>query len=616
MSESKELKKIKKDYGEDFMKMCRTLFNTLLEREGLLYDKLVSSFSKNSKTLYEDIQNAKLEEKFKNYIYSKVNIEKKEKKEITEKNPYEILDEAGYNLYECKTEKEIQEFKKYYEQDEELCTFLGGRLDECVVFWAVKKNAEKIKREKFKNPKREDEYGTSVMSIQFQKQGMCTVSIKNRYNDIVDNPDATYGNDLDRIAPGLTKSFKTLLKEEYGLKLNSSNSSNIKKLEMPGYVLANDGKYYKYNKEINRIYYCPGNIVIENGEAKTIENPESKILMDYFILDIKNKKIRLYDSKIEDSFVDSLQDLSEAKIKVKKNKEKQTKEIIIEEDKNKSIIIEIDRDNQIIGYKNNELEKVGDNFLSENQTLTHLELQNIKQVGRRFLYKNKCLSQGDFSELEEVGDDFLYRNQVLSKGNFLKLKKVGDNFLFYNKVLSQGDFSKLKQAGDNFLYNNQELTKVDFSNLEKVASWFLSENKRLVEVNFSKLEEVGDNFLYCNQGLKQVDFSELKKVRNNFLFCNKVLKQADFSNLEEVGYNFLYSNRDLIQIISPKSPEIMKKFSNKIEKNLKKQSKNISMKDVVKNAISQGVTPKQVEQMDKMEANLTPEKEEGVIRDE
>ena len=36
MAESKELKRIKKLYGENFMHLCRELFPTLLEQEGLL----------------------------------------------------------------------------------------------------------------------------------------------------------------------------------------------------------------------------------------------------------------------------------------------------------------------------------------------------------------------------------------------------------------------------------------------------------------------------------------------------------------------------------------------------------------------------------------------------
>ena len=265
MELSNELKNIKNTYWENFMKLCRNLFPTLLEQEGRLYEILTTSFSSNCKTLYEDIKKEGLEERFKDYIYSKVDMESPEKQMVVEKTPYELLKEAGYKLTECLTEEEIQKFKKYYEQDEELCTFIGGRLDRCVVFWAVKEGAEDIKRKDFKNPKREDEYGTSVMSIQFNRGRICTVSIKNRYNHTVNNPDATYGNDLDRIIPGLTKSFAALLKKEHGLELNNTN---IEQFEIPGYVVANDGRYYKYNIEMDGDYYCPGNIIISRRRSK------------------------------------------------------------------------------------------------------------------------------------------------------------------------------------------------------------------------------------------------------------------------------------------------------------------------------------------------------------
>lgn len=200
MAESKELNRIKKLYGEKFMHLCRRLFPTLLEQEGLLTKILEENFSTNSRTLGEDITE-EIEEDFKNFIFSKVNVEKDQIEVIEKKTPYELLEEAGYELYECTSEEEIQSFRKYYKHGEKLCTFGGGRLDRCVVFWAVKKDAERILREDFKRPKREDKYGTSVMSIQFSRGKTSTVSIKNRYKHTVNNPDATYGNDLDRIVP-------------------------------------------------------------------------------------------------------------------------------------------------------------------------------------------------------------------------------------------------------------------------------------------------------------------------------------------------------------------------------------------------------------------------------
>ena len=106
-----DLKQIKKYYGENMMHLCRELFSTILETPGLLFKLLEDNFN-HSKYLYDDIMENCLEEYFKRYIYSLIEVDKKE---INVKNsPYKLLKEVGYNLYECKTEKDIQKFKKYY----------------------------------------------------------------------------------------------------------------------------------------------------------------------------------------------------------------------------------------------------------------------------------------------------------------------------------------------------------------------------------------------------------------------------------------------------------------------------------------------------------------------
>jgi len=148
-----ELKLIKKHYSEKMMHLCRELFPSLLEKEGLLFSLLEKDFA-YSKFLANDILKQELESKFKNYIYSLVDVENKKIEVI--KTPKELLDEAGYILYECNSESDIQSFKKYYAENEELCTFRGGRLNRCHVFFAIKKNINDIKRENFKNPTRQD----------------------------------------------------------------------------------------------------------------------------------------------------------------------------------------------------------------------------------------------------------------------------------------------------------------------------------------------------------------------------------------------------------------------------------------------------------------------------
>ena len=544
MPESNELKRIKRKYGEDFMRLCRELFPTILEKDGQLEEILSLSFAGNSRTLCQDIVDARLEEDFKDYIYGKISAQILERKLTIEKNPYELFNEVGYDLIECLTEDEIQEFRKYYEPNEELCTFNGGRLNRCVVFFAVKKNVENIKREDFEIPQREDEYGTSVMGIQFNREGMCTVSIKNRYNHTVNNPDATYGNDLDRIVPGLTQSFAILLEKEYGLKLNSAN---VEEFEIPGYVVADDGRYYKYNVEMNGLYYCPGNIVIQDGTPKKLEKKESQILIDYFVLDMRNKIIKLYDTKLTDSFLDAFQNLSESSIEIEKSKINGTRVIKISKIQGTPIIIEIDRNNQIIGYENNELKQVGDYFLHGAHACKYLKLPNLELVGNNFLFNSKVLKQLKLPRIKKVGNNFLYNNQGLTQLEILNLEHVGDAFLLSNNSLRKLRLPNLIKAGDDFLCCNQCLEQVDILNLEQAGDYFLYRNNELRCLKLPKLQSIGNKFLLSNKNLCQLELPNLPEVRKKFLhIVDRNNRKVDSKIIAQVDKDSRLTNSDIV----------------------------------------------------------------------
>lgn len=129
---NEDLKIIKKKYGEKMMHLCRTLFPSILEQPGVLSKLMLEKFE-TSRFLYDDIVSNSLVDIFKDYIYSFFDVENNEKQGSC-KTPKELLEEAGYDLFACETEEDIQSFKKYYAQGEELCTFSGGRLNRCHVF--------------------------------------------------------------------------------------------------------------------------------------------------------------------------------------------------------------------------------------------------------------------------------------------------------------------------------------------------------------------------------------------------------------------------------------------------------------------------------------------------
>ena len=518
---NEELKMIKKKYGEELMHLCRKLFPTILETPNLLYSILEEHFG-FSKTLASDIIENNLIEDFKNYINSFTSklIRLKE----VEETPEELLKKTGYNLYECKTEKDIQKFKKYYKNGEELCTFNGGRLDKCYVFFAVKCDVQKIKREDFQNPKRQDEYGTSVISIQFSRGDSNTLSIKNRYNHTVNNPDATYGNNLDEITLGLRQSFEKLLSER-GLTLNSSN---IEAFYIPGYVVADDGKYYKYNKEFNGNYYCPGNVIIDHGNVIKLE-PEKQELIDYFILDKENKTLSLYDISLgRDSFIDGFKNIDSIEMANNNNSEQKTKTITIKEkSSDKPITIEISKEsNSIIGYTNENLTNLGDNFLGYNEQLSKLVAPNVTSIEDDVLKNNKGLEEFEAPNLTKIGDNFLEYNEQLSKFNVPNVIYIGNSVLMFNKGLEKFEAPNLTEIGDDFLGDNKQLSKINVPNVTCIGNRVLGKNKKIEKFEAPNAEKIGSYFLRMNTKLSEFYVPNLsKESKKNLEYVFSVVKE-------------------------------------------------------------------------------------------
>jgi len=415
-----ELKQIKKIYGEEMMHLCRGLFPTILLQEGLLLSILRNNIAPTHRLATDIIEN-KLFDEFKNYINSFVN-PNEEKLTDTNKTPFELMDEAGYVLYECKSEEDIQEFAKYYKDSEVLCTIYNGdRLNRCYVFFAVKKNVNEIRREDFNNPEREDEYGTSVISIQFSRGDSNSLSIKNRYNHTVNNPDATFNNNLENIIPGLTKGFE----KYYGLNITQETNSNSSFLTINlNYVKAIDGRYYRFNLETNGMYCCENNIIIRHGyiNNKYANNPERYLLIDHFIVDLKEKTIFSYSYYVfninSDSFVKSITDIGKiSRINVIKKGENRVITIIYED--KKEVNIGINKYNEIISYENNYVKKLGIFFLSSNKQLQSISMPNVEIIEDGFLYNNQKLESLSLPNLIEIGG-FLNENLLIDKEEIYK----------------------------------------------------------------------------------------------------------------------------------------------------------------------------------------------------
>ncbi len=550
-----DLKYLKKHFGEKFSHLCRELFPTILENEGEL-SKIISDHFAPTRSLYDDLMASEDIEDFKNYIYYLFD-ERREKQGQGEKRevakPVELLDKAGYILYpECQTEEEIQSFRKYYRKDEELCTFRwGDRLNTCRVWFAVKKNVDEIKRENFINPQRQDEYGTSVLSIQFRKGNVNTLSIKNRYNHTVTQPDSTFSNNLDNIISGLTQSFT----DEYNLNITNQNKLSF---ELENYVLANNRKFYRYTLEENDIYYCENNVVIKNGNPITYDKSRYLLIENYLFDKEERRVINLINAdspnnKNEDAFINSLGEIEKFEIVNIENEEKLIK---ITPKKNEIIEIKINQFNQFISIFNSNVTEIGDSFLNYNKSLKVINLPKAEQIGDYFLFNNKELKEISLPKAEQIGDCFLNNNEDLKEISLPEAKNIGDYFLYDNMTLKVISLPKAKQIGDCFLYCNENLEEINLPNATKIGDNFLFNNKELKEISLPEAKNIGDYFLYNNKILEKINLPNATEIGDCFLYENIALKEICLTNATKIGYDFLYLNKSLKEINLPNATKI------------------------------------------------------------
>ena len=280
MNQELELKKIKDVYGEDLMHICRRELPMVLSTPGKLFSILARHLAP-TKSLASLIKGSYVNN-FVEWVLSIANNTVYDPV-IVDKTPYELMDEAGYKLYRCNTYEDILAFKHYYYQaqtgketiNEVLCTFNDTkRINSHIVFFAVKKNVDEIKRENFPHPDRQDAYGTSVISIQFTKTAGSRVSIKNRYNH------------TENIIQGLTKSFEI----ECHIRIQPPNK-NTKFFECVNYVSSSSEKFYLCNYELGDTMCCENNILIREGKVdKTYASSQDGIKRSSFNLSSETKE--------------------------------------------------------------------------------------------------------------------------------------------------------------------------------------------------------------------------------------------------------------------------------------------------------------------------------------
>ena len=254
---------IKKQNGERFAKAIRNYDNGIFDIPDI--DKIVKYAGSDAEPLMA-------------YLISLKDLRIEE--QSVHMDPIALLDRAGYNAFVVDTLEKQNSIQKYYAPGEALCTFADPyRFENYYIIHAVRKDVDSIRREDFPNPMREDRYGTSVISIQVLKTGGF-ISIKNRYNHTVANPDNTLGSNPDNIIFGLSDSIR----HHFGVDFSSQA------VPVPeGYRMA-QGRLVKYDYELNDVYSSE-NCYIRTGKLYEIDKNSEIMLGHGYLLNLREKRV-------------------------------------------------------------------------------------------------------------------------------------------------------------------------------------------------------------------------------------------------------------------------------------------------------------------------------------
>lgn len=473
--------------------------------------------------------------------------------------PEELSETVGYVFHRSEKPEDVIVFKKDFANGEVLCTYndVEGRMHNNFVFWMRRKNAETVLHAKdltqeylegdsegavlwrkylddsgrkkedgtysIPSPSRQDPYGTSSMSVQINKSDG-SISIKNRYNHTVSNPDATFSNDLNNIVDGLHDAVYNI----------EGVPKERKEMRLPDYIVSdNQGRYFKYDREIGGSYISKNGY--KNDSGIHIIDKSTQRMIDDYLLDSKNKTARSVVGK--SILATGIDKITFDKDAIKIQTENGSLNFILVD----GVVKKLDGD----------IKSVEDKFLYTNNSITDVDLPLIKNIGNDFLWFNKIIENINLPSVKTIGDEFLYSNENLKNLNLPLVATIGSEFLRRNKDLENIDTPSLMITGGNFLQYNKSLKNLNLPLVEYVGYNFIMENNIIENINMPKIKNISDNFLQQNEKLKNIEFPLLQKVGNNFLYYNRIIEDANIPFLDYVGYGFLFENNNITKLNFP-----------------------------------------------------------------
>ncbi len=469
-------KKIKKQNGEAFARALRAHHNGLLEIPDI--DRLVRHAGRDAEALLP-------------YLMSLLAVND-DAPAAAPQDPFALLDRAGYDAFHADTLAKQNSIRKYFRAGELLCTFNdAARYRNYHIVHAVRKDVDRIRRADFTGrEKREDAYGTSVISIQMLKQGGF-ISIKNRYNHAVPACDHTFDSNPDNIVDGLSAALKAHFNVDF----------SARKTALPaGFVLIGNG-IFKYHAERNNIYYGD-QAWAENGVIHAVDRGAGDALFDGFLFDNKTKTLKQIDA--DDTFPEYF--------------------------------------NRCYGGKRG-LSVQGGNLLLDGDVLigaaqsriTSLYLPGMTEMGHRCLFHAHALTRFDAPALAAMGNGCLHQADALEQFHVPALATMGNNCLEKAARLTRFAAPALTNTGHGCLQDTGSLTLFDAPALARMGDNCLQFARALTHFSAPALETMGHNCLQNATALHHFAAPALVTMENWCLQAADALARFDAPLLTVMG---------------------------------------------------------------------------------
>ncbi len=498
---------IKRQNGEAFARAIRNFDNGIFDIPNL--PRIVRYAGRDAEPLLNYLEALKL---------SKCKIQQ----DRTSQNPFELLKKAGYDAFYADTLEKQNSIMNYYADMESLCTFRDEkRFEKYHIIHCIKEGADKLNRRDFRGKeRREDEYGTSVISIQILKKGGF-ISIKNRYNHTVQAPDNTFYSNPDNIIAGLSQALMDYF--------NLTYSSGLPNLDN-GFMIVDD-LIYQYHIECNNIYFGPNYYIRDN--QVTFINKDYQLIIDNFIIDFKENKVYLpYQSNFDKNPLDAFFKLVQ--------KEVEGKKLTLQRKGDLSWV-----------YAQNECI-----LKARNGSLIYANLKGPDELKQSIFSNHSTIEEIYFENVTELSTHSIHNCARLKKAYFPKCLVVNSDSFTYVPLLEEVDLSKVKTISSSCFCDKMNVKELNFPCLVKIEKSSFQSMSGVEKITAPVLKNMGDGVLMMCDTVQEVDFPLLKNLEGfNFYLC-PMLEKVFLPKVKKIGENSLTMNKGLQELNCPVVEEI------------------------------------------------------------